>query len=157
MIDRKETYRLAIMNEIKSQVLYDLMSKSFVERPEAGLAFKRLIPLEKMHEDKLRAAFKKEFPNEDLNIDPKPKPYLKYSNISDPKKVLIYAIAREIDASKMYKSMAAETTDEDLIALLTQLAKEEENHMSILEQEIQLLQGQMSWYDPSELNGLVED
>jgi rubrerythrin len=157
MIDRKEAYRLAIMNEIKAQILYELMSASFKERPETAIVFKRLIPLEKMHEDKLRAAFKKEFPNAVLNTDEKQQPYMKPADINDPKKVLIFAIYREIDAAKMYKSMAAETTDADLIDLLNQLARDEENHQAILEQEIALLQGQMSWFDPSELSGLVED
>lgn len=156
-MDRKETYHLAIMNEIKSQILYDRMSKSFKERPDSGVVFKRLIPLEKMHEDKLRAAFKKEFPHEDLNVDVNPAPFLKRSDINDPKKVIIYAISREIEAAKIYKKMARETTDVDVLDLLNHLAKEEENHLDMLEQEIALMQGQMSWYDPSELSGLAED
>jgi len=157
MMDRKETYKVAIENEIKSQVLYDLMSKSFKERPETSVVFKRLIPMEKAHEDKLRAAFKKEFPNEVLTVDVNQKPGFTARDIIDPKKVIIFALYREIDAAKIYKNMAAETTDEDLIALLNQLAKEEGNHQEILEQEIALMQGQLSWYDPSELSGLAEE
>ncbi len=157
MLDRKETFRLAIQNEIKSQVLYELMSKSFRNKPESSREFEQLIPLEKMHEEKLKSAFKKEFPNEVFHLPPNQKPVMKASDIDEPKKVLEYAISRENDASDTYKDMAQNSTDNDVISLLLQLAKEEEYHRTILEREILLLQGMMTWYDPSELNGLVED
>jgi rubrerythrin len=157
MMNLKETYHLAIQNEIKSQILYTMLSKSFKDNPESSQVFKHLVPMEKMHEEKLRAAYKQEFPHEKLIVDSITRLNLTSVDIDEPKKVLEYAISREDEARDIYTHMANATREPDRIKLLKELATEEEYHRTVLETEIQRLQGMISWYDPSELSGLVED
>jgi len=157
MFDRKEAFRLAIQNEIMSQNLYAALSRSFRKNPAVSTTFTRLIPMESLHEEKLRAAFAKEFPGIELKLDTNLSPALLASELDDPKKVLAFAISRELIANQIYLKLAAESTDPDLVKLLNRLALEEDNHKTVLETEILRLEGLMTWFDPSELNGLMED
>lgn len=157
MLDRKEAFRLAIQNEIMSQILYAALSRSFRKNPAVAITFTHLIPMEALHEEKLRAAFAKEFPGTELKLDKKQSPSLKASELDDPKKVLSFAISRETAAHQLYLNMASESTDPTLVKLLNELAAEEDNHKTVLETEILRLEGLMTWFDPSELNGLMED
>lgn len=156
MIDRKEAYRMAIANEIKSQNLYNLMSKGFKNRPETAVIFNRLVTMEKMHEEKLREAFHNEYPKEGLEFDGNMQFKATADDIEDPKKVLEFAISREETAGAAYREMADESSDVALKELLTKMASEEEYHKTILETEINMMQGLLIWFDPSELSGLVE-
>lgn len=156
MLARKETFKLAIQNEIMSQNLYLMLSRSFKSNFEISEAFKNLIPLEQIHEEKLRAAYEKEFPGSTLEVDLKLTHKIKPEDITDPIKVLDFAITREIIAFESYTKMAKESTDKELIKLLEELATEENYHKTILETEILRIDGLMTWYDSSELNGLVE-
>jgi len=155
-MERKETIRLAIQAEIKSQNLYKALAKSFTN-PETSTLFQQLVPMEVLHEEKLRLIYAKEFPDSTLELDENLTPDLKGIKIREAKNVLEYAISREEIAHDIYLALADDTNDAELKNLLYQFAQEELDHKTILFTEIQRLQGMMQWYDPSELNGFVED
>jgi rubrerythrin len=60
-MDRKEAYRIAIEAEMRSQMLYQALAKSF-RKPNTSLVFQELVILERNHEEKVRDAFATEFP-----------------------------------------------------------------------------------------------
>ncbi len=155
-MDRKETYRVAIQAEIMSQNLYKSLAKSF-SKPEATTVFMQLIPYEEMHEAKLRELFNAEFPGEELDLDLQQMPDFKQFKIVEPKQILDFAISREEIAKDIYLKMAAEAKDSETKELLLGFAGEEDNHKTILFTEVQRLQGMIEWFDPSELNGFMED
>ncbi|PKN78329.1 MAG: hypothetical protein CVU48_08615 [Candidatus Cloacimonetes bacterium HGW-Cloacimonetes-1] len=154
-MDRKETFRIAIQAEINSQNLYISLSKSF-GKAESATIFSNLVPMEKIHEEKLRAIFESEYPGETLELELNYIPDIKSVDFNEPKNVLEFAISREEKAHAGYVKLAADTADPDLKAMLLRFAEEESYHQTILLTEIQRLQGMIQWYDPSELNGLVE-
>lgn len=153
----KETLLLAIQNEILSQNLYSRLAAGFQKNPAVASTLQNLVPLEKMHEDKLRAVFRAEFPNEEPKVDTVISHKNNPDDLNDPVKVLEFAISREVIAHETYIQMASQSDKAELTELLNELATEEENHKIILETEILRIDGLMTWFDPSELNGLVED
>lgn len=157
MDSRKEAYLIAIQYEIKSQMLYLALSKSF-KQETASHTFLNLIPLEEIHEQKLRAAYLKEFQGEVINVDKsKIVGDVPVNVINDPKSILEFAITREELAHDAYIRLASGCPTPETKELFEQFAEEESNHKIILQTEIQRIQGMISWYDPSELNGLVEE
>ncbi|HNX00864.1 MAG TPA: ferritin family protein [Candidatus Cloacimonadota bacterium] len=157
MESRKEAYILAIHYEIKSQNLYRSLAKSF-KQENVSRTFLNLVPLEEMHEEKLRDGFQREFPNETLAIDEeKVKHDVPADIVNDPKSILEFAVGREELAHEAYLRLAQGCVHADMKELFLQFAEEESNHKTILQTEIQRIQGLISWYDPSELNGLVEE
>jgi rubrerythrin len=157
MNSRKEAYIIAIENEIKSQNLYKALAKSF-KQEIASKTFQNLVPLEEIHEQKLRNAYQKEFHGETIQIDR----FTVVGDvpaqiINDPKAILEFAISREDLAHDAYIRLAAGCPTAETRELFEQFAEEEANHKTILQTEIQRIQGMISWYDPSELNGLVEE
>ena len=157
MPDLKQAYILAIQSEVMSQNLYKMLSAAFSRKPEVSAVFDNLIPLERLHEEKLRTLFDKEFPGATLKIDPNLVHQATPEEIDEPRKVLEFAISREIIAHDIYHNMAQETSDPETAKLLKTLAIEEDYHKTVLETEILRLEHLMTWFDPSELNGLVED
>lgn len=155
-MDRKEIFHIAIQAEIMSQNLYKSLAKSF-SKPEASTVFTQLIPYEEMHEAKLRELFSQEYPGAKLELDLEQMPDFKQFKVVEPKQILDFAIEREELAHNIYTEMAADTKDEATKQLLLSFAEEEENHKTILLTEIQRLQGMIEWFDPSELNGFMED
>ncbi|MDD2331901.1 MAG: ferritin family protein [Candidatus Cloacimonetes bacterium] len=155
-MERREALKLAIQAEISSQNLYKALAKSFMN-PETSTLFKNLVPMEKMHEEKLRAIFKKEFPGEEPDVDPDKIQDIRQVKIREAKAVLEYAISREEIAHASYLLLAEHSQEESLKKLLIHFAEEELNHKTFLLNEIQRLQGVVQWYDPSELNGFMED
>jgi rubrerythrin len=157
MNNRKEAFCLAIHYEIASQRLYEMLANSFESNPEIYNTFKHLIPMEKMHEEKLREVLAKEFPDFEPIIDDNYATDLDITDLNDPEKVLQFAISRENLAQKAYLTLAKDSSDPSLQQLFNELAQEEVNHQLVLENEILRIEGLITWYDPSELNGLVED
>lgn len=154
---RKEALLLAIENEIKSQNFYKFMGKH-CENKVCNL-FYNLVPLEKMHEEKLRKIFEDEFPGEEINVKLDLIPTFKFhdKDFRDPKTIYELGISKEEDASSLYKKLADETKEEDVKDILLTLAKEEDNHAELLRTEIEALTHTMIWFDESELNGFMED
>lgn len=154
-MNRKDTYLLVIMSEIRSQKLYHALGKSF-RSPETSAIFQELLVLEQNHEEKVRAAFKQEFPGEKIPDFSPQIPEIKDVKLSEPLEVLEFASAREDLAAGIYLELAAETKDLQIKALLLKFAAEEGEHKQVILAEMQRLQGSMIWFDPSELNGLFE-
>lgn len=156
MPDLKTAYEQAIQNEIMSQNLYAALARSFSRNPEVAQTFSRLIPMESVHEDKLRALHNEKFPGETIKIDSALCYKLSAPEIAEPVKVLEFAISREEAAHNIYTQLAAESAEPALKQLFSELAAEEANHKTVLQTEILRLDGLMTWYDPSELNGFMD-
>ncbi len=154
-MNRKDTYLLVILSEIRSQKLYHALAKSF-RGPETSAIFQELQILEQNHEEKVRAAFSTEFPGEKKPEFSPLIPEIKDVKLSEPLEVLEFASSREDLAASIYQELAAQTKDPEIKALLEGFAAEEEQHKQVILAEMQRLQGSMIWFDPSELNGLFE-
>jgi len=152
----EDSYRMVIAEEIRAQKMYQALAKSFA-KPETSNVFKELVVLEKMHEEKVRSAFAKEFPGQTITLQEEPIKEMQGVNWNDPQEVLEFAITKEEESVELYKNMAEQTREPEIKKQLLQFAKEEEGHKSILLSEIQRLQGALQWFDPSELSGLMED
>ncbi len=152
----EDSYRMVIAEEIRAQKMYQALAKSFA-KPETSNVFKELVVLEKMHEEKVKSAFAKEFPGQTITLQEEPIKEMQGVNWNDPQEVLEFAITKEEESVELYKNMAEQTREPEIKKQLLQFAKEEEGHKSILLSEIQRLQGALQWFDPSELSGLMED
>ena len=152
----EDSYRMVIAAEIIAQKMYQALEKSFA-KPETSSVFKELVILEKMHEEKMRLVFAKQFPGQEIVLSEEPVKIIPKVDLNDPKEVLDFAISTEEESIELYKSMAGQTTEPEIKEQLLQFANEEEGHKSILLTEIQRLQGALEWFDPSELTGLMED
>jgi len=152
----REAIILAIQNEIKSQNIYQKLANA-AKSEHARTTFLNLIPLEKIHEEKLINIFKKEFDSDPEGLDYSA--ILKFNGAApeNPEEILKFAIEMEDHASEMYLKLAAESDNEFMKITFTQLAKEEENHHELLALEIEQMQGIAIWFDQSELSGLFED
>lgn len=155
-MNRQEAIRIAIEAEIRSQNLYKALAKSF-RTPESEQIFKQLVQYEEIHEAKMRELFALEFPGTTLKLMDDLSMELQGVKLEDPKAVLEFAISREELAQNIYMKLAEQTPDGDTKALLRSFAAEEANHKELLFAELERIQGILSWYDPSELNGLMED
>lgn len=151
----QESYKVVITAEIRAQKMYAALAKSF-GNSETSSVFTELVMLEKNHEDKVRKLYAEMFPGQTLDLGEIKENELKSVNLSDPKEVLEFAITREELAHNNYSSLAEQATDPAAKELLLQFAQEESKHKNLLLTEIQRLQGALSWFDPSELNGLME-
>ena len=139
MQSRKEAYLFAIQNEIKSQNLYRMLAKSF-KCKEIATVFERLVPLEQLHEEKLREIFRKEFPDESIPVDPKAIPdFMNHNDIKDPRAIYDFAVERENYAEESYQKLAAQTEQNELKKLFYTLASEEKNHAELIYTEIEKL------------------
>ncbi len=155
-MDRKDAFRIAIEAEIRSQNLYRALAKSF-KTPESAQIFQQLVQYEEIHETKMRELFAKEFPNSSLKLMENLDMEMQGIKLEDPKEVLEFAISREELAQNIYQKLAEQSTEQDTKALLLSFAAEEENHKEVLFTELERIHGILQWYDPSELNGLMED
>ena len=155
-MNRKEAYIFAIENEIKSKNLYIILAKS-VNNEESKKTFHLLQSLEKIHEEKLIEAYKKEFNISTTTFDTNMSPKIDVRrNLSDPKAILEYAIDRELAMADQYDYMAAECKDDELRNFFLNLVKEEQDHKELLATELDRIHGSMIWFDESELTGLME-
>lgn len=153
---RPESYAVAIAAEIRSQKLYKALQKSF-SHADTAQVFKELVLLEENHETKLRAAFAKEFPSEKVELQVPEAVIAAGLDFKDPAKVLEYAISREEMAHDAYLKLAETADDLQIKSMMLKFASEEIDHKILLLTEMQKLQGALSWYDPSELTGLMEE
>jgi rubrerythrin len=119
--------------------------------------FRNLVPIEKVHEEKLIALYRQENPDEKLIIDyaliPTP---VDGESLDDPQGALEFAIKRENIAREGYRTFAANAEDGEMKQLFEELAAEEAKHAELLNDEINRIHGSMLWFDPSELDGFME-
>lgn len=156
MMTRKEALLFAIENEVKSQNLYRALANAFKDEQSQAM-FKNLVPIEKVHEEKLVSLYKEENPDEELNINyaliPTP---VEGESLDDPQGALEFAIKREHIAREGYLTFAQNAEDGELKELFEELAAEEANHAELLNDEINRIHGSMIWFDASELDGFME-
>jgi len=156
MLSRKEAIQFAIQNEIKSQNLYKIMAKAF-RKSDSGETFKNLVPLEKIHEDKLAELYHTEFPYNNMKIDKQLLPKAETSEqLDDPRAAILFAQQREDNAKEGYLELARTSAEPVVKELFENLAKEEEEHHQLLQNMLDQMEGTMMWYDESELDGLME-
>ncbi|MDN5354037.1 MAG: hypothetical protein PWQ09_793 [Candidatus Cloacimonadota bacterium] len=156
MLSRKDAIQYAIQNEIKSQNLYKKMAKAF-RQSDSGETFKNLVPLEKIHEEKLRKLFHKEYPYSKLQVDSTMLPHLDSNNkIDEPRAAILFAQQREDTAKEGYLELANSSKDPKVKELFNHLAKEEADHHALLQNMLDKMEGTMMWFDESELDGLME-
>lgn len=155
-MNKKDAYIQAIENEIRSQNLYKFMAQHCKDT-EKNL-FLNLVSMEKIHEDKMRALFAKEYPNETLELSAEllPKTKANIESMRDPKAVFDFAIEREKLAQDAYKALAEQCQDDQMKQLFLEMSEEESKHAELLFTEIEKLVNSMIWFDESELNGLME-
>ncbi|MBW6515978.1 MAG: ferritin family protein [Candidatus Cloacimonetes bacterium] len=155
-MNRKEAYIFAIENEIKSKNLYKILARSF-KNEEIVKTFHLLESLEKIHEEKLIEALKKEFNISETAFDTNMPPKIDIRrNLSDPKNILEFAMDRELAMADQYEDMAAGCQDDELRSFFLKLVKEEKDHKELLETEMDRIHGTAIWFDESELTGLME-
>lgn len=153
---RKEGYHQAIAAEIRSQKLYKALAGSFTNADTSNV-FKELLLLEENHEAKLRDAYAREFNGEKAEVSV-PNAIIEAGlQLDDPAKVLEYAITREEMAHDAYLKLAETASDLQIKSMMIRFASEEIDHKIMLLTEMQKLHGALSWYDPSELTGLMEE
>ncbi len=152
----KDAYIFAIINEVKSQNLYKILSIAAKESASKQ-TFEELSLLEKVHEEKVTRLFKEQFPAETLEIDRSVLPRLKRNQeIVDPREALLFAVGREEMASSGYEELMEKSENPEIKELFGNLAKEEQYHKEVLETEILKISGELLWFDENELSGLFE-
>ncbi|MCK9331504.1 MAG: ferritin family protein [Candidatus Cloacimonetes bacterium] len=154
---RQEALIMAIENEIKAQNFYKFMG-NHCENKSCNLFF-NLVPLEKIHEEKLRNIFIEEFPDTEILIKSDIMPTFNFEDkdFRDPKVIYELGIQKEKEAQQLYLSLSEKSTDKKVKEIFTLLAEEEAKHSELLSVEIERLTNTMIWFDESELNGLMED
>ncbi len=155
-MNRKEIFLMVIAAEVRSQRLYQALAKSFKDEHTAAV-FNNLLIMEQNHEIKVTKAFQAEFPGEKLQSSPAFEKEFSTLDLNDPACILEYAMAREDEAWGHYQNLAKGSQDEATKAMLLEFATEEQMHKEVLADQLQQLQGGMTWFDPSELTGLQED
>ncbi len=156
-MDRKEAYIIAVENEIRAINLYSILAKSFNDK-DLVRVFKSLSQLEKGHQEKIEESFRKEFGDTSFDYDGNALPRFEVKDdLSGPRQVIRYAISKEESMKENYTNMASASDNEDIKAFFKYLAEEEQNHKELLEAELNRIEGSMVWFDPSELNGMMED
>ncbi|MCF7793934.1 MAG: ferritin family protein [Candidatus Cloacimonetes bacterium] len=156
MESRKEVYQLVIQEEIKAQNLYKTLAKA-LNKTDSEDIFEKLIKIEKIHEEKIIELFNNEFPQQELNIDRNLTPKVENDiDLESPEKALRFAISKEEDAQQIYLELASGAENLKNKELFEKFAADERNHKKLLEDEISRLGGLMTWFDESELNGLME-
>ena len=155
-MNRKEAFIMAIEAEIRAQKLYSALAKAF-KNTDTATVFDGLVLMERDHEDYMRKLFAKEFPTQEPSVKPQAEHELKGVKLTEPMEVLEFAMSREDLARSAYLSMAETSANPEVKKTLLLFADQEEEHKEVILAEMQKLQGATSWYDPSELNGLMED
>ncbi|MDO9576309.1 MAG: ferritin family protein [Candidatus Cloacimonadales bacterium] len=156
MDSKSDIYQLVIQEEIKAQNLYIALTKA-LDNEALNRIFTNLIQIEKIHEEKITELFRAEFPKLKLEIDRDLLPELKNTDyLESPESALNFAIRKEEAAEEIYLELAAKTKTKDMKKLFEKFASDERNHKLLLEDEILRMDGLMTWFDASELNGMME-
>jgi rubrerythrin len=152
----KEALKFAIQNEIKSQNLYRILSDTS-KNEEAKETFNNLVPIEKIHEEKLIDIYVKKFGSKPEGLDYKAVHQVRKDFIETPAEILKFAITLEEEASKMYSEMAENSENPEAKEVFKQLAIEESQHNELIDLQIENLNGIAIWFDAAELSGHFED
>lgn len=157
MINKEELYLLVIQEEIKAQNLYERLAKA-LNKEDSSRIFENLIKIEKIHEEKISEIFQSEFPKQKLTLNRKAVDKIPDAAVlKSPESAFRYAIENEEKAETIYLNLAEAADDETVKQILLEFAEDENNHRKLLEDEMIRLDGLLTWFDASELNGLMED
>jgi rubrerythrin len=155
-MNKQEALRQAIQNEIKSRNLYSMLAGVF-KSSDAESAFESLATLERAHEKKLTDLFVREYPSADLAVDQQAYPTFKSGKgLKDPVEIIRFAITKEEQSHDRYLELIEMADDPDVKVMFHAFAEEETHHKEMLETEITRIQGNMTWFDTSELHGFME-
>ena len=156
MDSKSDIYQLVIQEEIKAQNLYAALANA-IDNEGLKQIFTNLIQIEKIHEDKITELFRAEFPKLKLDIDQDLLPELKNTDyLKSPENALNFAIEKEEAAEEIYLKLAVKAKSRDMKKLFEKFASDERNHKLLLEDEILRLGGLLTWFDASELNGMMD-
>jgi rubrerythrin len=156
-MNKQDALRQAIQNEIKSRNLYSMLAGVF-RSSDAESTFRSLSALERGHEAKLTALFLREYPGVDPGLDANALPTFHSSKgLKDPVEIIRFAMEKESESHRNYLELHDIAEDHDVKILFRAMAVEETHHRDILETEITRIQGNMTWFDPSELHGFMEE
>jgi len=151
-----DAYRVAIINEIKSQNLYAMLAIASEDK-ESKMIFENLEKFEKIHEEKISKIFFEKFPGEELKLDYSALPKLKSQIESkNQKQIYEFAIKKEVDANEAYLKLSELSEEQELKDFFAELAAEENKHVEILENEILRLQGSLVWFNETDLEKLLD-
>lgn len=155
-MNKQTMYQMVIEAEIRAQLLYKSLARAF-RNPETSAVFQELVELERIHEEYMRKAFAEEFGGRQPELKKQKEVELKGVKLTDPVEVLRFAQTREDIARDAYLEIAEQAEETELKELMNNFAIQEEGHIQVIQDEIDRLQGSIIWFDPSELNGLMED
>lgn len=157
MKSRKDLYVLAIKEEIKAQDLYKKLRKKIESEPAKDI-FSRLIKIEELHEEKVKQLLQEEFPQFVFEYIPDTEMKVVVpESLCKPNDVFLFAIKKEKEAESLYNSLAQDTEDLAVKEMLLRFAEDENNHQKVLDDEINLFAGLLTWFTRDELTGLMEE
>ena len=139
-----QAVKLAIREEIKAHELYMKLSKK-VARPETRVMLLELAEQELKHRRTLEEVLLDDSYTEigstvndqviwKLNPEDAPK---KLKKNATPRDTLLFAIREEFRASELYSDLAKYLAGTELENIFTRLSNEEQNHRTLLEQELE--------------------
>jgi len=157
MGSKSDIYQFVIQEEIIAQNLYKAL-RNAANNESLKVVFSDLIQIEKNHEEKITELFKLEFSNLDLIIDNNSTPEIKnLDDLMTTENILFFAIKKEEEAEEMYLNLAANADSKEQKILFEEFAADERDHKQLLEDEILHMDGILTWFDTSELNGMMEE
>ncbi len=137
-----EIFSIAIKSEIEAARLYELM-KSKTDNSMLKDKFDFLIAQENKHEQILKEAYSKMFPDVDL-MTPKESPVPKVTEALESDSSLKELFEIAMDAEKLaegfYEDLAKKTTNPSSRSILHYIAKMEHSHFVLLEVEYEQLE-----------------
>lgn len=152
----KEIFEMAIRREIEAHLTYKRLSE-VVESEDVRVLFASLSNDEILHRDSLAKVYKDRF-HQDPPLE------IKDINIVIPERfkrsyaleVIDSAIAKENEASRLYRSMAEESQDENLKRLLLRFADMEDGHFELLQAERNRMISEYYWFSQNEDRSLED-
>jgi rubrerythrin len=137
-----EVLGIAIKSEIEAVKLYTRM-KELAKNPDLESKLDFLIAQEHKHKEILTEAYRKRFPDVDLDLPPQslvPTIGALLEKNAGLKELFGAAMEAENVSEKFYKDLAEKTRDSNSKSMLLYLASMEHSHFSILEAEYRQLE-----------------
>ncbi|MFO7916316.1 MAG: ferritin family protein [Candidatus Krumholzibacteriales bacterium] len=137
-----EIFSIAIKSEIEAEKLYQHM-KGMTENTILQEKFDFLISQEKKHEQILKEAYEKMFPEVELKTpENSPVPLLDDILSDNPSLKKLFEVAMEAEkrAQSFYSDLARKTRNQSSSSLLNYMARMERSHLALLEVEYEQLE-----------------
>ena len=137
-----EIFSIAIKSEIEAGKLYQHM-KGMTENRTLQEKFDFMVSQEEKHEEILREAYEKMFPEVELKTpESSPVPLLKDILSDNPSLKELFEVAMEAEkrAQKFYSDLAKKTRNQASSSLLNYMARMERSHLALLEVEYEQIE-----------------